>query len=321
MGIFCRLLGLNQKIDHPELMLAINRAISGVEPVLQQISGYPDSYYEAVATALQYARGLAASIPGPIAINHETYARDPFVHALFPSADFIRDALNASQSMRDYQRQHPAASEVYALMGMRRDEKTTLGMELSGQLIQRDVPQNIVYFTSHTIEHPASSEIESRDMVAWRFFDSLVSNVAKRIAVRKQKKQSLLQEQEMLAARLHTANVLTRTTLEEELNQVLSNIQDTISSLDLCTYLEDFKAVLLNPEQYLHLDQTTMILDSMGIRHKSDQAEQGPSVVFNDLIGLDRRKWTVALIYCSNMQIESSAAQMEATYRKLAIYT
>lgn len=321
MGIFSRLLGLDPENDHPELLLAIKRAISGVEPLLKQVSGYPDSYSEAVATALEYARGLAASIPGPIAINRETYAMDPFVHALFPSANFIKDALNASQSMRDYHCQHPAASEVYALMGMRRDEKTMLGMELSGQLIQRDVPQNIVYFTSHTIEHPASSEKESRDLVAWGFFDNLVDNVAKRIAMRKQKKQSLMQEKDMLAARLHTANAQTRTALEEELNKVLSSIQAAICSLDLRSYLDDFKAVLLNPEQYLRLDQTAMVLDSMGIRRKSTQEEQGQPVVFNDLIGFDRRKWTVALVYCSNMQIESSTAQREATYRKLAVYT
>lgn len=320
MGIFSRLLGLKPENDHPELLLAINRAVSGVEPLLKQVSGYPDSYREAVATAMEYAHGLAVSIPGPIAINRETYAKDPLVHALFPSADFIKDALNGSQSMLDYHRQHPAASEVYALMGMRRDEKTMLGMELSGQLIQRDVPQNIVYFTSHTIEHPAYSEKESRNLVAWGFFDSLVSNVTKRIAMRKQKKQSLMQEMDMLATHLRTANALTRTALEEELDNVQNSIQATIDSLDLRAYPDDFKTVLLNPEQYLRLDQTAMVLDSMGIRHKSAQEEQGQPVIFNDLIGFDRRKWTVALVYCSNVQIESSTARMEATYRKLAIY-
>jgi len=66
-------------------------------------------------------------------------------------------------------------------MGMRRHEKAMMGMELSGQLIQRDVPQQVVYFTSHTIEYPAPSEEQVREQVAWSFFDSLVDKVAKRL--------------------------------------------------------------------------------------------------------------------------------------------
>ena len=319
MGMFSRLLGFDHKKDLAELLPAIERAVSGVEPLLRQAGGYPGIYHKPVTVALEYARHLAASVPGPVAVNRESYASDPFVHALFPSLDFVQDAFNASRAIRDYCSEFPDSGEVYALMGMRRWEKNMMGMELSGQIIQHDVPQNMVYFTSHTIENPAPSEKQARDQVAWGFFDSLVGKVAKRVAERKQKKLSQLQEKDLLMARLRTADAQTRPALEEELSRVVDSVQATVSSLGLHNYIADFEAVLLNPEQHLRLDQTSIILDRMGIRRDSDNANQGESVTFNDLIGFDRRNWTVTMVHCSNMQSESFAARLETAYRTLAI--
>jgi len=200
MGIFSHLFGLDQK-DTPDLMQAIERAISGVEPLLKEARGYPAAYRKPVRTALEYARSLALSLPGPVAVNLESYARDSYVHAIFPSMDFVSEAFRASRAIQDYLHENPSTDEAYALMGMRRFEKTMMGMELSGQVIQRDVPQNVVYFTSHTIVDPAPSEALARNRVAWGFFNNLVGNVAKRVASRKQEMQSKMQEMDLLKPR------------------------------------------------------------------------------------------------------------------------
>jgi hypothetical protein len=319
MGVFGHLFGHDEKKGMPELLPAIERAVSGVEPLLKQISGYPNSYRKPVAIALEYAHSLAANVPGPVVVNRESYAKDAFVHALFPAVDSVMEALCSSVAVQDYQRDFPAGDEIYALMGMRRYEKTVVGMELSGQTIQRDVVQKAVYFTSHTIENPAPSEQQARDQVAWSFFDSLVGKVKKRVELRKQGKQSQLQEKDLLMARLRTANAQARPVLEEELAKMLSSMQSTISSLELSNYMEDFDAVLLNPEQYLRLVQTPIILDSMGIRRDSGDASMPGAIIFNDLIGFDRRDWTVTMVHCNNMHNESFATRLEQAYRKLAI--
>lgn len=320
MGVFGHLFGHDEKKDMPELLPAIERGVLGVEPLLKQISGYPNSYRKPVAIALEYAYSLAASVPGPVVINRKSYAKDAFVHALFPAVDSVMEALCSSVALQDYQRDFPASDELYALMGMRRHEKTVVGMELSGQTIQRDVVQKAVYFTSHTINNPAPSERQARDQVAWSFFDSLVGKVKKRVELRKQAKQSQLQERDMLMARLRTANAqANKPALEEELTKLLSNMQSTISSLELSNYMEDFDAVLLNPEQYLRLVQTPIILDSMGIRRDSDDTNLGGAIIFNDLIGFDRRDWTVTMVHCNHMRSESFATRLEQAYRKFAI--
>lgn len=319
MGLFRLLFSLNQNKDTPELLAAIERAVAKVEPLLMQTGKYPGAYREPVMKALEYARSLALSVPGPVTVDLDSYAKDAFVHAIFPSRDNISEAFRTSLSMQEYLREHHSSDDVYALMGMRRREKTTMGMELSGQVIQQDVPQHMVYFISHTIENPAPSENQAREQMAWSFFDSLVGKVANRVALRKQEMQSQRQELDLLMARLRAANTQERPALESELSRMLNSMPSTASSLDLSNYLDDFESVLLNPEQHLRLDQSSITLDSMGVRRNSDGATQGVPIIFNDLIGFDRRDWTVTMVHCRNIQSETFAARLEMAHRMLAI--
>ncbi len=314
-----QLFGHEQESDDPALLVAIERALSQVEPRLMQTSGYQASYQKPVAHALAYANSLAALVPGPVEINRESYAKDALVHALFPSADFVNDAFCASSVLNDYYHHNPDADELYALMGMRRVEKNLLGIEYSGTLLQRDVEQSVVYFTSHTIENPASTEQQARAQVTLSFFDSLVGKVKKRVEARRLEQRLKLQEKDSLVARLRAADVHTRARLEVEFADMLASIQSDTGSQDVSHYLEDFEAVLLHPEQYLRLDQTPIILDRMGVKRESIDLGQAESVLFNELIDFDRRNWTVTIVHCRNMRSASFADRLEKSYRQLAV--
>lgn len=319
MHIFDHLLGRDHAADQPGLNEAVERAVARVEPLLKQMGGYPDAYRAPVAAALAHARALAAALPAPVPIDCDTYAADPLVRSLFPSRDFIRDAFAASQAVRNYLREHPGSDEAYALMGMRRCEKVMLGMELAGEMIRREVPQHVVFFTSHTIENLAPEEGQAREDIAWRFFDRLLDKVVERVEARRQRKQSQLLEKDMLMARLHAAAPADQPALEEQLGRLIQGLQATIDSLALDKYGADFAAVLLDPGQHLRLEQTTLILDSMGIRREHDEANPGRPVVFNDLVGLDRRVWTVALVHCRNLQGEAMTERLQYAARRLVI--
>jgi hypothetical protein len=314
-----QLLGHEQGNDDPALLTAIERALSQVEPRLMQTSGYQALYQKPVAHALAYANSLAALVPGPVEINRESYAKDALVHALFPSADFVTDAFCASRALHDYYHHNPDADELYALMGMRRVEKTLLGMEYSGTLLQRDVVQSVVYFTSHTIENPASTEEQARARVTLSFFDSLVGKVKKRVEARRLEQRLKIQEKDSLVARLRAADGHMRSRLESEFADMLANIQSDSGAQDFGQYLEDFESVLLHPEQHLRLDQTPIILDRMGVKRESIDLGQAESVLFNELIDYDRRNWTVAMVHCRNMRSESFADRLEKSYRQLAV--
>lgn len=319
MGLFANLFRWRSMRDAPALRAQIERAVSAVEPLLRQAGGYPDRYRMPVRIALEYAGWLAASVPGPVTINRESYARDAFVHALFPDADEISVAISSSLALREYQREFPSCDVLYALMGMRRIEKNVLGMELNGQTVQREVQQQAVYFTSHTIDNPSTSEARTRELIQMCFFDSLVSKVMDRIEKRKQDKMSLMTEKDLLMMRLRTADGRDRAALEEQLTGLLNSLQAAASSLELHNYAADFESVLRHPEEYLRLDQTTIILDNMGIRRTADSTEPGKAITFSDLIGYDRRDWTVALVRLTDLQNESFADKLDLAYRKLVL--
>lgn len=312
-------LGLEQEKEIPGLAEAIERAVNRVEPHLKQIGAYPKVFRKPVGIALEYARNLAASVPGPVEINGTSYVQDPFVHSLFPSVAFIQEALCSSRAMRDYHDKHPVGREIYALMGMRRWEKNTLGMELLGEVLRRDVLQNVVYFTSHTVENPSTSEELTRDLTAWSFFDRLTDLVAKRVAARKQEKTDLLHEKDWLTARLHEAKEEDKPALNKEMAELLARIQGLVASLSLDRYHEDFEAVMLEPQAHLRLESVAMCLDDMGVRREQEAAAGAEKVEFNDLIGFDRRQWTVTLVRCSDVHVESYAERLEAAYRQLSI--
>ena len=318
MNLFRQLFFVNSK-DETVLLRAIEEAVFRVDPLLKQTRKYPNAFRKPILTALDYAHSLALSVPSSVAIDLDTLEWNAYVNAIFSSREMIQEAFQTSRAIQDYLNEHPSTDQAYALMGMRRREKTQMGMELSGEIIQRDVPQQVVYFTSHTIVDPAPTEAEARERVAWSFFNNLVKKVAQRIALRKEALQLQLQEMDWLKAHLHTASDETRPVLKKDLSRMLVKIQATTRSLDLRHYLDDFEAVLHNPEQHLRLDQSTLVLDSMGIRRDSDQSEQGEVIIVNDLIGFDRRNWTVTMVHCRNLKRETFAERLETAYRSLSI--
>jgi hypothetical protein len=181
------------------------------------------------------------------------------------------------------------------------------------------VVQQAVYFTNHTIENIAPTEKQSRELIALSFFDNLIGKVKKRAEARKQGRETQMQEMNLLIARLRAADAQHRPALEEKLSRMLASMQSTADSQDLSHYIEDFEAVLLNPEQHLHINQIPIVLDSMGIRRELADAGQDEAVLFSELVDFDRRNWTVTMVHCSNMQSEALKMKLEQAYRKLAI--
>lgn len=300
MGLLGKLLGIERVATCADCRQAVERAIDLIEPKLRQIGGYPDRYLHAVQHALGYAHDLAAQLPGPVYVSREAFARDPLVHALFATYEDVHSALCVSQAMRTFRHEHPESAVVYAMIGMRRHTKAMLGIELDGDQLRRDVPQQAIYFTDHTLADTGLTEAEARERSALGIFESLVAHVRLRIDERLHEKLSLEQTLDEVRARLHGAAVERREVLEQELNACLQRLTQIMESLDLRRYAEDIDAVLLAPERYVYLQETEMDLDGMGLLREHG-AVGSRRVKFCDLIGRDRRHWTVTLVYCDQV--------------------
>jgi hypothetical protein len=301
-GLFSRLLEHARRPATPDSGLvqeAVERAVQRVEPRLRQVGDYPRRYLRPVARALEYVQDLAQAIPGPVEMSPELYGRDPFIHALFGSPEEMQHALCMSHAMHEYARRPGGpGTDAYALMGMRRREKTAFGMEASGEVIRREVAQRVVCFTDHTLSGPAPTEAEARRLLMWNLFDGLVERLAERLAARQQARQALQKEKDYLSAQLRSADADHRPALQQRLDALLADLAKAQAALDLRHLAADFDDIFLDPERHLRLERVTLRLDAMGVLHAGDGDANTHALDFTDLIGRDRRRWTVVMAHC-----------------------
>ena len=72
------------------------------------------------------------------------------MNAFFATAHDVPACLGRSVELRRFFDNDPAP-EAYALLGMKKEERSVLGMELQGDAVQREVAQTQVSFSGHRI--------------------------------------------------------------------------------------------------------------------------------------------------------------------------
>lgn len=313
-------LGKADATNDPRIQEAIERAVYLVEPRLKQSGGYPGRYRAALGQALRYADQLAAAIPGGVELDREHFVRDPFIHALFGSQDAIQQTLCLSRALREYQLRHgDDTGDIHALMGMRRNEKRTFGMEAEGDMLRRDVEQLSVTFSDHTLSCISGSEAETRALVAWSVFDSLISRVTNHVEGLRQEKHSLDKQRDDLMARLRGSTGERRAPLERELGVLLSSLSDATQRLGLDRMSGYFDELLRAPETLVRLEQQPRRLDGMGILRAQTEATFSHLIDFTDMVGLERRRWTVTLVHCRHQELPPLSERLDDANRWLAI--
>ncbi len=289
----------------PQLDHLVDRVVNQVERRLKVMGGYPARFRPIVGRARDYAHSLAPQVPGPLPVMRADYARNPLVHALFPSADTIEEAIATSQALQ--QSLHSGAMErsetIYALLGTRRYEKQTFGMALVGETLQRDVAQTLVYFKDHTLSVPAISETTAREALANHFVDSLFLRIADDIRNDVAQRQRLEVTRAALLSQQRRCTETERETVRQRLAQIEAELSTLLDRLRLDHYPAYMEAILEAPEDYLRLEPVVIEVDGLGIKRSSNDRLAGQ---FNlvEMIARDRRRWTVTLVALPRDEVE-----------------
>jgi hypothetical protein len=304
MDVFASLSGPDGDGDdkETELLAAIDRAVAAVDPLLKQTSLYPDSFRTSVSNGLAYVNSLAACLPGPVNIDAESCAGDPVLSSLFPHVGLVQQGLRESTAFLGYHRKFPSSNEVFALMGMRRDRRSFARSDSPAEGMADDGRQGPISFNSHTIEGPAPTEDMSRRLAAKSFFDCLVSKVRLRVWQRRRDLQSHTQEMELLRDLLASADRSKRPLLQQELDRVTQSVEALRNSLEAAPYLDDFEAVLLHPAEYLRMVPASFRANGQVNAREGAQSSSEEEAMFGQLIGFDRRDWTVTMVHCSGLR-------------------
>jgi len=294
--------------DDPDLDEALDRAAYQVEPRLKHARGWPKRYRRAIGAALAQARLVAKGIPGPVQLGPAEYARNPFVHALFATAEDIPRTLCGSPVIREYFAHDRQDGAVYALLSMQRQEKTVLGMALAGEHVRRDVQRQQIWFTDHRLSGPSPSEAEARRNLLWTQFDRFLERLSVGVERLRAERDRLAREKDLALARLRGADTTRRAVLRQALDGVLKQLGDANEPLELERMHEVFETVLAHPEDCLYLQTHTTTLDDMGVVNPDD--ERAVTLKFVDLLERYQAPRTVVMVNCGEMRAIAHAARL-----------
>lgn len=296
----------------------VEHAVTAVDPLIRQVPGYPRKLAPAVRHALDYCTDIVARIPGPYEISRAAFASDPLVHALFATADDIQAMLATNQCARDLLHDPRfGGGQCCAMLGMRHRVKTGFGVQLSGNVVQRDEPQKALYFSDHTLTAPGPDLDTVKNRLRIALFDSLLKGLADEITLVRAEQAELNKERAIESAWARSGqSSKAPESHTRRLDDLHTRLQSTADALQPAKLLDTLIACLAAPEPYLHLVPVTVSVDRTGII-TADGA--GEPLHFAELTGRDQRRWAVMLVLVSQDEARRALERFEFSRRHIVI--
>src|SRR3990167_4751867 len=144
-----RLAGSGQSAIAPRcdpvlLRRAIEQVVDGVDPRLHAVLDYARKLAPAVERTIAYFIDCGQWLAAPVEFSARRWASNPLVRTLFATAAELQRFFSDDHGARAYFRDHPLAEEVYIGLGVTRHERRAFGVAMSGEVIQREVPQTAI---------------------------------------------------------------------------------------------------------------------------------------------------------------------------------
>jgi len=190
--------------DAALLKAAIERVVDGTDRRLRGLGNYEKRLRDAVASAVVHIVTLVDSLPEAAEISRRAYGTDARLRAFFSSAEDLQAKVGGSKAVVDFLRTHGAEppEEIFGLLSMEWQQRNVLGMDLHGDIVQRDVPQVVVNFFHHRYFGPAATEAESRWQTKVRGFDYLIQKALEAIVATRSRRTELESQRGLLQRKL-----------------------------------------------------------------------------------------------------------------------
>jgi len=283
--------GGEQQGQYPESLIdtAIERAVDGTDARLRALFGYKKTLRPSVIHAIDHVVALVDGISAPQPTGRSDYNADLRLKALFASADRMRDVFGHDAALNEFRGcPDKGAEQVVALLLAERVEKNVLGMELSGELLRRDVAQVSVSFRNHRLIEVTSNEADTRRQLKRRAFDHLLTLALARIADVRGVRADLARQRDLLQ---HKLSVLKRggwsfeaaegappehASLIAELQEIEKDLAKMGTDANaLQGRLDNISDLLGHAEKQLWADESVIHLDNMNIRRDAqDESAQ-----------------------------------------------
>ena len=272
-----------------EIAGAVENVVDGTDTRIRLVPGYRKKLQSVVLDSLEYTDELVNHIPAAIEVSSRTFTSDPYVNAFFTNVPDLQSVFSHSSEIREYMDGvYGDDAQCCALLCMRRSERTVLGMELSGDMLKRDVRQVAVSFSDHRVYSPAPGEAETREGLKRCLFQGLVNNALDRIMKLRLASHELQSRHQLLHTRLRHYTQKSRRAKDgesaarlageieatrRELEQIEQQMVNTPALLTPQLSLEQVTGVLGRPEEFVRTRSVRLKLNKMGIRISDDSPQ------------------------------------------------
>lgn len=288
---------------------AIERAVDGTDPWIRAVYGYKRKLRPAVLHAIDHVVALVDDTGPPLPLDLASYDDNPNLRTYFISASELGTFLAREPNLAELRGQGGVSRHgATGLLLMVKHERLTLGAEMSGNVVQRDVPQVTVSFESHRLMDLNGEEEETRYQLKRRAYDHLLRIALGRIAEMKTRRGALEKHRALLTAKLsllgrggfgfdprsgHKVDVAEAEKSLAEIESRLLEIGKDDKMLEV--YLGVVADVLGRAEEHLWLGKETLFVDRMGIKRKEAGAD-AREVTLDVLRDAEGRKLVVSLV-------------------------
>lgn len=274
---------------YPESLIemAIERVVDGTYPRLRLQPGYRKRLRQPVIHAIDHVISLVDNLPAPLPAVTAAYSGDPRLPALFVSAEHMREVFGKDDALSQFRESHPGIGVgVTALLLAERREKNTLGVELEGDMLRRDVAQVTVGFRNHRLVDPTENEEEARRQLKRRAFDHLISLALWRISEAKSERAELNRQRELLKGKLSLLQrggwsfedkgeeSIDPASLQEKFDAIEAQLDAiTIDDRSLSGQLDLVTELLADAENQLWAEPVDLHLDRMNVKRPAENPD------------------------------------------------
>jgi len=300
----------------------IELVVEAVESRIRLNSRYREKLTGCIRHSIGYLRSIAREGLEPVLLTRAAWSSDPRVNTFFAAADDVPMCLGRSKELRAFF-ENPSNHEVqeaYALLGMKKEERTVFGTQLEGDAVKHDVAQVAVNFSEHRLVAPSATLAATRLEIGRRVIQRLAQVALSRIVALDMKATELQEHKAFLAARMRLLNlardgmegiVKDPATIADEIKAVDRELKETVegyieakaSLATLDGYIKHIDDVFSHPELHLTLTHTPLRVSRMGI--KAEDASAGPvnELALAELVIGENLRGAIAIVRCPRAEL------------------
>jgi len=300
----------------------IEMIVDTVEPRVRALGHYQQKLRGCVRTTLAYLRAIAKAPLEVIVLTRANWNDDPRLNAFFARPDDVPALIGRSKELRAFF-EDPAnarVEEAYALLGMKKQEKSVFAPRFEDGQLKQDVAQTAVNFCDHRLVAPSATEEQTRLEVGRRIIVQLAQIALARIIALDEKAVDLQQRKGYLSTRLRLLHLAREgmqgivddpATLAEQIRAVERELKETVegyieakSSLaTLDGYIAHIDDVFSHPEQHVKLTRSDLLVNRMGIRVDAASDERHNELTLAELTVGEKLHVVVAPVRCPRSEL------------------